>query len=305
MASSVTVADAATKSRRDARGWWRSTVVRKVLRNPTGLFGLVVTMLFILMAIFAPVLVPVDPNQQTLTNRLLPPFWYERGDTSYLLGADALGRDILSRLIAGSQISLLVGFASVILGTIVGVALGVVAGYRGGAIDSIIMRIGDVQLSFPSLILAIAIMAILGQGLRNIVLVLAISGWIQYARVVRSRALSLRESEFVLAARAIGVGQGRIMFRHILPNVTAPIIVIATFALPQVIIAEASLSFLGIGVPPTTPTWGNMLADSRDYVSTAWWLSVWPGLAIMLCLLGITLLGDALRDALDPRLKNL
>lgn len=276
-----------------------------ILSNPLGLFGLIVTVLFVLMAIFAPLIVPHDPDNQELRLRLLPPAWEAGSKLSYPLGADALGRDMLSRVIAGSRVSLLVGFCSVILGLIVGVTLGLIAGYRGGVIDTLVMRFGDVQLAFPPLILAIAIMAVLGQGLLNIVLVLAISGWIQYARIVRSRALSLREADFVLAERAVGVGESRIMLRHLLPNVSGVIIVIATFILPQVIIAEATLSFLGIGVPPSTPTWGNMLADSRDYIASAWWLSVWPGLALMLCLLGITVFGDALRDALDPRLKNL
>ncbi|HET7036443.1 MAG TPA: ABC transporter permease [Thermomicrobiaceae bacterium] len=283
----------------------RRSVLSKIVANPVGLLGLSVTVLFILIAIFAPLLAPHDPGGQNLSLRLLPPAWQAGGKLSYILGADALGRDLLSRVIEGSRISLLVGFSSVFIGAVVGVAVGLVSGARGGFVDTILMRIGDVQLAFPPLILAIAIMAVFGQGLLNIILVLSISGWIQYARIVRGRALSLRSADYITAARAIGVGEGRIMLRHILPNVMAPIIVIASFVLPQVIIAEASLSFLGIGVPPSTPTWGNMLADSRDYIATAWWLSVWPGLALMLCLLGITVLGDALRDALDPRLKNL
>ena len=283
----------------------RRSVLSKIVANPLGLLGLIVTVLFILIAIFAPFLAPHDPGDQNLSLRLLPPAWQSGGKLSYILGADALGRDLLSRVIEGSRISLLVGFSSVLIGGLVGVAVGLLSGVGGGIVDTILMRLGDVQLSFPPLILAIAIMAVFGQGLLNIILVLSISGWIQYARIVRGRALSLRSADYITAARAIGVGEGRIMLRHILPNVMAPIIVIASFVLPQVIIAEASLSFLGIGVPPSTPTWGNMLADSRDYIASAWWLSVWPGLALMLCLLGITVLGDALRDALDPRLKNL
>ena len=278
---------------------------RRLLKNPSGLFGLVSVLIFILAGIFAPWITPHDPLAQSLQTRLLPPFWDAHGSVSYFFGTDALGRDILSRIIQGSRISLLVGFVSVAVGSIIGVALGLIAGYRGGRVDSVIMRLADVQLSFPSLILALAVMAILGQGLRNIILVLAITGWVQYARVIRSRVLSIREAEFVLASRTIGASHNRIMFRHILPNVLSPIIVIATFALPQMILAEASLSFLGVGIPLPTPTWGNMLAEAQNYVATAWWLSVAPGLALMICLLGINLLGDWLRDSLDPRLKNL
>lgn len=284
---------------------FRRSMLWRLVTNPTGLFGAITTVAFVCMAIFAPWITPHDPAFQNLAQRLAPPFWMEGGTFSYFLGADALGRDIVSRVIIGSQVSLLVGFSSVLIGSIMGVTLGLIAGYRGGGLDSVIMRAADVQIAFPSLILAIVIMAVLGQSLRNVIIVLAIAGWYQYARVVRSRALSLREQDFVMSARAIGVSEMGIMFRHILPNLTAPIIVVATFAIPQVIIAEASLSFLGIGIPPSIPTWGNMLAEARGYVSTAWWLSVWPGVAIMLCLLGINLLGDWLRDALDPRLKNL
>ena len=294
------------------RGELPSTALRerpkrraRILRDPVGLAGLFLVVAFVAIAIFAPWIVPHDPLDQELRNRLLPPAWLEGGNPSYLLGADAVGRDLLSRIIMGSRISLLVGVVSVLLGGVLGVALGLIAGFQGGKLDSVIMRLADIQLAFPSLILAIAVMAILGQGLRNIILVLALTGWVQYARVVRARTLTIRETEFVLACRAVGVPSPRIMFRHILPNVVSPIIVVASFSLPQIILTEASLSFLGIGVPLPTPTWGNMLSESQDYVATAWWLSVWPGVAIMLCLLGINLLGDAIRDALDPRLKNL
>jgi peptide/nickel transport system permease protein len=283
----------------------RRQALRKLLRSGTGLFGVVATCVFVLGAVFAPWIAPHDAYQQDLSRGLGAPFWMAGGDLTFPLGTDALGRDILSRLILGSQVSLLVGILSVLLGSLMGVTLGLVAGFRGGAADSLITRLGDVQLAFPQLLLAIIVMAVLGQGIANIVIVLAVTSWVQYMRIVRSRTLSLSRSDFVLAEHAIGASGSRIMFQHILPNVTGSIIVIASFAIPQVIVSEASLSFLGVGIPPPTPTWGNMVADGRDYVVTAWWLSVWPGIALMICLLGINLLGDWLRDVLDPRMKNL
>ena len=281
------------------KGRWR------FLESWSGRIGIAVTVVFVLMAIVAPLITPHDPYRQSLSHRLQPPFWESSGSVSYPLGTDALGRDILSRIILGSRVSLLVGFSSVLLGAIVGVSLGLASGYLGGITDSIVTRLGDVQLAFPALLLAIVVMAVLGQGLRNIVIVLAVTGWVQYARIVRARALSLREADFVLSARAVGVPTVRIMFRHILPNVVNVIIVIASFAIPQVILAEAALSFLGVGIAPPTPSWGNMVADGRNYVASGWWLSVCPGLALMICLLGINTLGNWLRDMLDPRMKNL
>lgn len=305
MISSTRIEQVREPGKGRVRGFWTATATRKLLRSPTGVFGVTTVVVFILVAILSSWIVPHDPLDQDLSRRLMPPFWLTGGDVSYPLGTDAVGRDILSRIIMGSRISLLVGFSAVAAGLLIGVILGLLAGFHAGRTDSVIMRVADVQLAFPSLILAIAVMAILGQGLGNIILVLALTGWVQYARIVRSRVLSLREADFVLACRAIGVPDRRIMFRHILPNVVSPIVVVASFALPQAILAEASLSFLGIGVPLPTPTWGNMLSEAQNYVATAWWLSVWPGLAIMICLLGINLLGDWVRDTFDPRLKNL
>jgi peptide/nickel transport system permease protein len=278
---------------------------RRAFQSWRGRIGVLITGIFVLMAVTAPLIVPHDPYKQALAHRQQPPFWESDGSTSYPLGTDSLGRDVLSRIILGSRASLLVGFTSVLLGSVVGVSLGLLSGYFGGITDSIVTRLGDVQLAFPALLLAIVVMAILGQGLRNVVLVLAVTGWVQYARIVRARTFSLREAEFVQAARAIGVPNLRIMFRHILPNVSNVIIVIASFAIPQVILAEAALSFLGVGIAPPTPTWGNMVADGRDYISSAWWLSLWPGVALMICLLGINMVGNWLRDLLDPRMKNL
>jgi peptide/nickel transport system permease protein len=283
----------------------RSRIVVLLLRSRSGLYGLVIVVLFVAIALLAPVLSPHDPFVQDLNLRLMPPFWQSGGAFSYPLGTDPLGRDILSRILYGSRVSLLVGVATVAVGSTVGIFLGMVAAYQGGALDNLVMRLADVQLAFPSLILAIAVMAILGPGLWNIIIVLSITSWVTYARIARGETLSLRAREFILAAQTVGVSKTRILLLHILPNILPVAIVVASFAVAQVIIAEASLSFLGIGVPPPTPTWGNMLAEGRDYVTTAWWLPTFPGVALMITLLGINLLGDWLRDVLDPRLKNL
>jgi len=274
-------------------------------KRKSGAVGLALVLAFALVAIFAPLLAPWDPLAQDLQKRLIPPVWQTDGNPAHLLGTDPLGRDLLSRMIFGSQISLFVGLATVAIGSTVGVLAGLIAGFRGGAWDNIIMRVIDLQLAFPSLILAIAVMALLGPGLWNTILVLSITNWVLYARIVRGETLSLRSREYVAAARVLGVDEWRILLRHILPNVISVVTVVASFSVAQVILAEASLSFLGIGVPPPTPTWGGMLSEGRDYVSTAWWISTLPGLAIMLALMGINLFGDWLRDVFDPQLGNL
>jgi peptide/nickel transport system permease protein len=221
-----------------------------------------------------------------------------------LLGTDSLGRDMLSRILYGARISLLVGVLAVAVQGTIGVTMGLLAGYYRGRIDAVLMRIADVEMGLPFLVLAIAVMAILGASLRNVIIVLGLTGWVIYARIVRSEVLSLREREFVQAAQALGAPGGHIVLRHILPNVTASIIVVATLQIPRMIISEASLSFLGLGVPPSVPTWGSMISDGRDYVSTAWWLSTFPGIALVLAVLGINLLGDWLREVLDPRQRG-
>lgn len=257
----------------------------------------------VLMAVFAPIIAPHDPYAQNLELRAGAPTLSWSGVGTYPLGNDQLGRDILSRLIYGSRISLLVGAMAVVLGGTTGVALGVTAGYFGGWPDRLIMRAADIQLAFPFILLAMAIIAVAGPGLVKLVVVLALSGWPTYARVVRSEVLSVREHEFVQAARAIGVHDGRIVLRHILPNVAAPVIVVATLELARVVILEAALSFLGLGVQPPAPSWGRMLADGRDFLATAWWISTFPGLAIMVLVLSVNLVGDWLRDMLDPRIR--
>jgi len=253
-------------------------------------------------ALGAPFLALHDPNDQSLRRRLIPPGWEGKGTWEYPLGTDHLGRDIFSRAIYGSRVSLTVGFSAVLISGTLGVLLGLIAGYHGGKIEAIIMRLVDIQLAFPFILLAISVVAVVGAGLKNVIIVLGIAGWMVYARIVRGEVLSVKEREFVVAAKAVGVRDSLILFRHILPNVLTPVIVVATFSVANVIILEAALSFLGVGVEPAIPTWGGMLADGREYISTAWWLATFPGLAIMFTVLGINLIGDWLRDILDPRL---
>ncbi len=223
---------------------------------------------------------------------------------AHVLGTDNLGRDILSRIVYGARVSLLVAFAVVFVSGFIGVGLGAISGYIGGKADFLIQKLVEVVWAFPPLLLGITIMAFLGQGLTNLIIALVAQRWIPYCRVVRGQALSLRERDFVMAARCLGATKSQIIGRHILPNLIQISLVIGTFAMASSIIAEASLSFLGVGVPPEIPTWGTMLADSRIYISTSWWLPLFPGLCIFITVLGINLLGDALRDILDPRLKR-
>ncbi len=266
-------------------------------------FGLAIVALMILAAILSPLLAPHDPDLQSLGARLLPPLSYAPDGGLHLFGTDQLGRDMASRLIYGARVSLLVGVsASLIAGTL-GVLLGLVAGYFGGRTDDGIMRLSDVQLALPYILVAMAILAIVGNSLANITVVLAGTQWVTYARVVRSSVLSVKEQEYVLAARTLALSNTRIIARYILPNVFAPVIVIATFSVAQTIIAEAGLSFLGLGVPPSIPSWGGMLADGRTYLAVAWWLVTIPGLAISATVIGVNLFGDWLRDYLDPKLR--
>jgi len=277
---------------------------QSLLQAKLALFGLFVLSSFAFMAIAAPILAPHDPQLIILKNRLRPPVWTEEGIPGHLLGTDSLGRDILSRVMYGARISMLVALSAVGISGTVGVVLGTIAGYYRGAADDVLMRFADIQLAFPSIVLYIAVMALVGSGLKNIILVLGFSGWVTYGRVVRGQVMSCREQEFVLAARAVGVRDVRIMARHIFPNTVAPLLIIATTAIAGVIISEASLSFLGLGVPPDVASWGSMLAEGREYIRSAWWLAMFPGLAIMLTVLGINTFGDWLRDYLDPRLKS-
>ena len=270
------------------------------------MFAVAIAVLAVLvsMAVLAPWLAPDDFNAQNLFNRLKPPGWVDDKGVIHWAGTDHLGRDTLARLIHGSRLSLLVGVLAVVFGGTVGLFLGLVSGYYGGRVDAVIMRFTDMQLAFPFLLLALALVTIMGPSVINVILVLAITSWINYAKVVRGDVLLLRNREFIEAARVLGVPDRRIILKHILPNVFASFLVVTSFQVAALIIAESSLSFLGLGVPTSIPTWGSMLADGREYVRDAWWLSVFPGVAIMLAALSFNILGDGLRDLLDPTLRT-
>jgi peptide/nickel transport system permease protein len=293
-----------------ARAGQRSTrrrmprALSSLLANKLATFGAIVLILVTFAAIFAPVIAPHDPNQQILVDNRTPGFWSSEGSSTYILGTDSLGRDIFSRILYGAQISLLVGLTAVALAGAIGITLGLVSGYYGRFVDDVIMRIADIQLAIPFILLAIAILAVLGQGLQNVILTLGIANWVVYGRVVRGQVLSWKEKEFVEAARSIGARDMSIMLKHILPNTFASIIVIGSFAVAATILAEAALSFLGLGVPPSVPTWGGMVSRGRDNILTGeWWIFTFPGLAIMLTVLGVNVIGDWLRDYLDPRMR--
>ncbi len=286
------------------RSQWRRTLA-SLLRRRAAVAGLVVLAGTIGLAVSANWISPYDPNQQVLEQRLLPPVWETGGSARHLLGTDHLGRDILSRVIYGSRVSLTVGVLAVAISGVLGIAAGLMAGFYGGRVDVVIMRCVDIQLAFPFILLALAVIGVLGPGLRNVIIVLGVGGWMVYARVVRGQVLSVREREFVDAARALGARDWRIIWLHVLPNTLAPVIVVATFAVATCIITEASLTFFGLGVEATIPTWGSMLSDGRSYMATAWWLTTFPGVAMMLTVLSINVIGDWLRDFIDPRLRNL
>ncbi|WP_342489255.1 ABC transporter permease [Cytobacillus sp. FSL W7-1323] len=278
--------------------------LRLLLKSKTGTIGLLIVLLIIFIAIFAKLLAPHDPNQINAAMMLKPPAWVEGGVTDYTLGTDNLGRDILSRIIYGSQISLVVGVASVILAGIIGIFIGLVSGFYGGFLDNILMRIVDSFLAIPTILFALVILTVFGPSAFTLIVVLGVTNWVQYARLIRGEVLSLKEREFVRAARSMGVRDHKIILKHLLPNVISPFIVISTLSVATTIILEASLSFLGLGIQPPTISWGGILSDGRDYVATSWWLAAFPGLAITITVLGMIFLGDWLRDVLDPREKK-
>jgi len=260
------------------------------------ILGATLTVVICLAVVFSDVLFPGSAEKIDLMARLAKPF----ANAAHPFGTDPLGRDVLARVVAGGKISLLVGFTSVIGAVIFGVAVGLVAGYYRGFWDMLVMRFADIQLAMPFILLAITFIAIVGGSLTNTIILLIVSQWVQYARLVRGSVLTLREREFILSARAIGVKDWRIILQHLLPNLIGPVIVLMTLNVANNILLESSLTFLGLGVDPTIPSWGGMLADGRTYLQTAWWVSVFPGLAILLTVLGLNLLGDWLRDSLDP-----
>ncbi|HEV2741393.1 MAG TPA: ABC transporter permease [Candidatus Elarobacter sp.] len=278
----------------------RTASLRKLARDPAAVIGAVIVAIVVVCAVFAPLIAHADPNAQDLTSTLVPPMWIAGGVHAHPLGTDNLGRDVLTRIIWGARVSAIVGISVVIIGGTIGVTAGLLAGYRRGWVDAVIARITDVQLAFPLVLLAVAIVAVVGPGLWTVIAAIGLTSWVQYVRVVRAETLSLREREFVLAANAAGATSARVIGRHLLPNVASAAIVLGTFEIARAIVLESSLSFLGLGVPPTTPSWGGMLADGRQYLDTAWWTALFPGLAIMIAVMGVNLLGDGLRDALDP-----
>lgn len=300
MANSATLETGAIGARRATRSQRLRVGIRPWLTSKI-IAGGVVVLILIVAGGLAPWISPYDPNQQNLSRTLRPPDWLFGQN---VLGTDAVGRDILSRLFYGARISLIIAMLVVIISGVVGVVLGAISGYFARTTDFLIQKLVEVVWAFPPLLLAIAIMAFLGQGLENLILALVSQRWIAYCRVSRGQALSLRSREFVDAARSLGASHTRIILRHIMPNLFPSAVVIGTFSMASAIISEAALSFLGLGVPPEIPTWGSMLADGRTYISTSWWLALFPGLCIFFTVLGINLLGDGLRDILDPRLKR-
>jgi peptide/nickel transport system permease protein len=279
---------------------WRPAALRRAPVVPLGII-----IILVLTALLANVLTPYSPVNISLPDRLRPPFWEQGGSLAHPLGTDPMGRDLLTRLIYGARISLLVGFLGLLVGGGVGAGLGLIAGYAGGRLDAFLMRVTDTTLSFPIILFAILLVVILGGSLLTVVFAVALVLWARFARVIRGEVLSIRERDFVAQARIAGSSSVRIMRVHLFPNVLNTLVVLLSLQIGWVIIVEASLSFLGAGVPPPTPTWGSMIAEGRDYIASAWWVSFFPGLAILVTVLAFNLFGDWLRDALDPTMRQL
>lgn len=290
-------------ARRAGQRAWRYSWWGKFLRNPSAVFGALVVTGFLIAAIGAPVLAPYDPGFTDLRLRNVPPSWLPGGNAQYLLGTDPVGRDLLSRIIYGARISLTISLVVTVLAGLLGVLLGLLAGYYGGLLDELVMRVADLFLAFPFILMAITIISVLGSGLSNLILVLVVTGWVQYARLVRGQVLAVKRTQYVESAQVAGARDGRILALHILPNILASVVVLATLQVAFVLLAESALSFLGLGVKPSIPTWGGMVNDGRLYIYNAWWVITFPGLAIMLAVLGVNMLGDWLRDLLDPTLQ--
>lgn len=277
--------------------------IRRISEDKVALAGLVVLVVLVAAAVLVPILVPLDPTETNLPARLLPPGTAGPDGQVHALGTDSLGRDVLLRVLHGSRISLFIGFASAAVAMIIGVPLGLLAGYRGGLSDAVIMRLADIQLGFPAILLYISALALVRPDVWTIVLVLGVSGWVIHARLIRAQTQVQVRMEYVEAARSVGVHPLRIVARHILPNVLAPTVVVASFSVATFIIAASSLSFLGLGLSPATPDWGIMIADSVKYIRVAWWPSTFAGVALSLTVFGVNVVGDWLRDYLDPRLR--
>lgn len=279
----------------------KSRMIRSLRQRPSRAIGLVILLVIILGAVFAPLITPQAPEATSLQLRNKPPFWNDENVSPYFLGTDQLGRDIWTRIVYGARISLAIGLLAMLVAGPIGVFFGLISGYRGGIVDAVIMRVADAQLSIPSILLAVAIIAVLGRSLLILVIVLGITKWVEYARVSRAEVLRLKETDFVLASTVVGAKPNRLLFQHILPNLMTPIIVLASFSVAEMILAEAALSFLGLGVQPPTPSWGSMISDGRDYLSNAWWVATWPGIAVLITVLAINFVGDWLTEVLHPR----
>jgi peptide/nickel transport system permease protein len=289
-------------SQSSTRKWIKGLLTR---RRRTPIIPLVIIGVMVLTAVFADFLSSYSPTEISLSTRLRPPFWEERGSLAYPLGTDPMGRDLLTRMIHGARVSLLVAVLSLIVGGGIGAAVGLIAGFYGGRLDAFIMRVADTTMAFPIILFAILFVVVVGGSLGTTVVAVAMVLWARYARVIRGEVLSLRERDFVAQARIAGASSARIILVHLFPNVTNTLIVLLSLQVGWVIIVEASLSFLGAGIPPPTPTWGSMIAEGRDYIASAWWVSFFPGLAILATVLSFNLLGDWLRDALDPKLRQM
>jgi len=286
------------EEKRPSRNW-------DIFLKPNFLLPVIVLVIMFLAAVFAPLIAPYDPLQTTLTDRLKPPAFVAGGSPAHLLGTDKLGRDVLSRIIYGARVSLGVSVLVILITSTIGTTLGILGGYLGGASDSSLMRITDISLAIPGIVIALLLAVILGPSFTTVVLAISLLGWAPYARLIRGEVLKLRTADFVLQARIIGCSPGRIMLTHIFPNVINPLLILATLSVGLIILVESALSYLGAGVPPPTPTWGSMVADGRSLIDTAWWISFFPGLAIGLVVLSGNFLGDWLRDRLDPRLRQI
>lgn len=281
----------------------KTTLWSLLWSSKLGSLGAIIVLFVVLVAIFAPLIVPYDPAALDPIKRLKPPFWMEGSLPEHLLGTDNLGRDILSRLIYGSRVSLIVGVGAVLVSGLVGTLLGLLAGYYGRWSNILIMRTADAFHAIPSLLLMLVMLAVVGPGLTTLIFVIGLTNWVSYARVVRGEVLSIKERDFVRAARAAGASNARMLFKHILPNIMSTFIVLSGMNVATTILMESSLSFLGLGIKPPDVSWGTMLSDGKQYIATSWWVSTFPGLAITITVLGVIFLGDWLRDVLDPRMK--
>ena len=275
--------------------------LRLLFKSPVGTVGFVTLLLVILASVFAGQLSPYDPAKQNLLDKLMPPAWCEGGSASHLLGTDSLGRDVLTRCLYGARISLVVGVCSVAVAGVIGTVLGLLSGYYGGWIDSLIMRIADAFHAIPRILLAMVVLFVMGPSVFTLIMVIGVTNWVTYARMIRSEVLTIKEKEYIKASRTIGVTDREIILRHVLPNVAAQFIVVSTISVASSIIIEATMSFLGLGIQPPTVSWGVMLADGRNYLATNWWVCTVPGVAITVTVMGIMFLGNWLRDVLDPK----